>query len=177
MASDKTFTEFIAGIVTKTTLVGDADPHMRWKPTIVHVDDELLEVVKKFISLYEVRTVAVIDEDERLVGVIRETSVADDVFLHLMPAEFLAGVLGASGMAELATRTGARVAKDLMQAPVSVKAGETLKEAFAKMHRNRLYGLPIVDDGMRVIGYLDMQQILAVWLKALGQEESPETSG
>jgi CBS domain-containing protein len=172
MATSSSFTEFIAGIVTRNTLVSDADPHQRWKPVIVKTGDDLLEVLKKYISLHEIRTVAVVDEDDRLVGVIRETTLADDILFHIMPAEFLAGALGADGMAELASRMGARVATDLMQAPVFVKKEDNLKDAFAKMRRNRLYGLPIVDDNMRVVGYLDMQEILAVWLKAMGRGDS-----
>ena len=172
MTSSKSFTEFIAGIITRNMLVGDADPHQRWRPIIARKDDDLLEVLKKYISLHEIRTVAVINEEDRLIGVIRETTLADDILLHVMPAEFLTGALGADGMAELASRVGARVATDLMQAPVFVKKEDSLKDAFAKMRRNRLYGLPIVDDNMRVVGYLDMQEILAVWLKAMGEEDS-----
>ncbi len=172
MTGNSDFTEFIAGIVTRTTLVRDADPQRRWKAIIARVNDDLLEVLRKYISLHEVRTVAVVDDEDRLVGIIREASLADEILLHVMPAEMLAGLLGVSGMAELASRVGAHVAKDSMQAPVFVKQEESLKEAFAKMRKSRLYGLPVVDDSMKVVGYLDMQEILGVWLKAMGQGDS-----
>jgi hypothetical protein len=38
------------------------------------------------------------------------------------------------------------------------------------MHHAHLNGLPIVDDGDRVIGYLDMLELLLVWIRWTGRD-------
>ncbi|MBN9393124.1 MAG: CBS domain-containing protein [Chloroflexi bacterium] len=53
-----------------------------------------------------------------------------------------------------------------MLTPVFVRPNDTIVQAFRQMHKYGLRGLPIVDTGMPVIGYLDWFEIIATWLKA-----------
>ena len=55
--------------------------------------------------------------------------------------------------------------------PVWVKHGETVKNAFKRMHANELPGLPVVDDCYHVIGYINLLDLIAVCL-----EEKESTS-
>jgi CBS domain-containing protein len=68
-------------------------------------------------------------------------------------------------------------AGDAMQAPAWVKRGERVKDAFKRMHENRLPGLPMVDERYRVVGYINLLGLLAMCLqrgdKSPCAEEAP----
>jgi CBS-domain-containing membrane protein len=51
-----------------------------------------------------------------------------------------------------------------------VRADETVRDAFGRMHESRLNGLPIVDAEARVVGYVDQLELLIVWVRATGRE-------
>ena len=67
-----------------------------------------------------------------------------------------------------------RTVGDAMIPPVWVKHGETVKNAFKRMHANGLPGLPVVDDRYRVIGYINLLELLAICLQ---KKENPNNSG
>jgi len=53
--------------------------------------------------------------------------------------------------------------------PVSVRPGQTVRDAFETMHKSKMYGLPVVDDDGAVTGYLDQLELLLVWIDATGR--------
>ena len=69
---------------------------------------------------------------------------------------------------QFADKSRMRTAKDAMQEPVWVKRDETVKDAFKRMHDYRLSGLPVVDDRYRVVGYINLLELMAACLR---QEE------
>jgi CBS domain-containing protein len=52
-----------------------------------------------------------------------------------------------------------------MEEPKFVHMDDTVRDAFTRMHEEQLEGLPIVDEGMKVVGYLDRFQLLRLWLR------------
>ena len=56
-------------------------------------------------------------------------------------------------------------AKDAMKPPIWVKRGETVKEAFRRMHANKLPGLPIVDECYKVVGYINLLELLSLCIQ------------
>ena len=60
----------------------------------------------------------------------------------------------------------AATAAEMMSPPVYVHEHETIVDAFRKMREANLRGLPIVDAEMIVIGYLDLLELVLVWLRA-----------
>ena len=77
--------------------------------------------------------------------------------------------LGGNAALEYAQHIAARTAADIMIAPVSLRANETVRTAFERMHHSHLNGLPIVDDEKRVVGYLDQFELLLVWIRSTGR--------
>jgi CBS-domain-containing membrane protein len=47
-----------------------------------------------------------------------------------------------------------------------------VKEAFHRMHDNRLPGLPIVDEGYHVIGYINLLELLSLCIQLKNGDES-----
>jgi CBS domain-containing protein len=46
-----------------------------------------------------------------------------------------------------------------------VTGDDLARDAFALMHERQLEGLPIVDNEMKVVGYLDRLHLVQLWLK------------
>ena len=115
------------------------------------------------------RVVAVVNEKGTLVGVIPLDAVLNEVFMHILPEEFLADIVDLDTLLDYTKMTAARVAKDIMQPPVSVTADETVRDAFRRMHKHRLGGIPVVDEAGNVLASVDMLELLQCWLKSRGE--------
>ena len=74
-------------------------------------------------------------------------------------------------MLAYANKSRMRTAADAMSKPVWVKQGETVKDAFKRMHENDLPGIPVIDSRYKVVGYIDLLELLAVCLKT--KQETP----
>jgi len=129
-------------------------------------EDEPLEAVTELLGAAPgVHTVAVVDRQGRLVGIIPMRILLDDLFLRLAPEEFLLEMREIAGVEEFGRLSRAEKAADLMEPPVFVQLEDTVRDAFVRMHEARLEGLPIVDKDMTVVGYLDRFQLLRLCLK------------
>ncbi len=135
-------------------------------PCLVRPDDDVMALVDKAVRHPEVETFAVVDEDDRLVGIIPLRLLLDELFLSVVPEEFLLTMHDLADIEEFARIARAKRARDLMQPPVAVKADDTIGRAFALLHGRGLLGLPVVDHEGRVTGYLDSLQLIALWLGA-----------
>jgi CBS domain-containing protein len=56
-------------------------------------------------------------------------------------------------------------AEDAMIPAVWVRKDDTLKEAFRKMHENRLSGIPIVNAQYEVTGYISLLELLGIYTR------------
>jgi nitrogen regulatory protein P-II 1 len=132
------------------------------QPSVVKSDASLTDIVQCMLKQPRVHVVCVVSSDNRLVGVLDLPSLADDLFFYVMPEEFLSEVTDLDRVMQFADQSRVRNAADAMQEPVWVKAGETVKDAFKRMHDHRLSGLPVIDDHYHVIGYINLLELLAV---------------
>lgn len=135
------------------------------QPTIVGLDTPLDEVAQAMLAHPRVHVVCVLNGDGRLVGVLDLQTLAEDLFFHIMPEEFLREVTDLERAMQFAQMSGMRTAADAMHDPVWVKNGETVKDAFERMHKHHLPGLPVVDDRYHVTGYINLLELTAVCLK------------
>lgn len=150
--------------LTRGTRIGDAR-RIAESPCLVRESDSLRQVAEALSGHPRVHTVAVVDGDGKLVGVIPMQLLVDELFLQVAPEEFLTDILDRERMEEYGLLVRARSAAELMQAPVYVTVGNTIGDAFALMHDHELEGLPVVDDDVRPIGYLDRLELIRVWLQ------------
>jgi len=135
---------------------------------VVSTGDDLLAVCKGLAESSGVHTVAVVDEEGRLAGIIPMRLLTEELLLDVAPEEFLVAMREMEDVEEFGRISRARTAGELMEEPAYVTMEEGVPEAFARMHERKLEGLPIVDEGLKVIGYLDLFQLLRLWVK--GQE-------
>jgi len=144
------------------------------EPTIVRPDTPLDVVAQAMLDHCNVHVACVVAEDGRLIGLIGLRRLADDLFFHIMPEEFLSEVTDLEEAMQYAEKSRMRVAADAMQEPVWVKPEDKMKDAFRRMHENRLSGLPVVDDRYRVIGYINLLELMAACFRQ--SEENPGDS-
>lgn len=132
------------------------------EPTTVSPDTPLDEIARIMLTHPNVHVVCVVAEDGRLLGLLGLRELADDVFFHIMPEEFLSEIHDLDEALAFANRSRMRTAADAMQDPVWVKQGETVKAAFKRMHEHKLPGMPVVDENYRVVGYINLLELLAL---------------
>jgi len=151
-------------VVQRDTPVEVVVETLNLEPTIVHLDTPLDEVAQAMLAHPEVHMVCVLNDDGRLVGVLDLRILANALFFRIMPEEFLSEVTALEHAMQFAKMSGMRTAADAMHEPVWVKRGQTVKDAFKRMHEHHLSGLPVVDDRYHVTGYINLLELMAVCL-------------
>ncbi len=154
----------------RNTPVEEVVAVLNLQPTIVSLDTPLDEIAQAMLTHPRVHVACVVADDDRLVGLIHLRALADDIFFHIMPEEFLSEISDLDEAMEFANRSGMRTAADAMQDPIWVKQGETIKDAFKRMHEHGLSGLPVVDDLYHVVGYINLLELLAICMKQEDEE-------
>jgi len=152
-------------MVRRDTPVEKVADILNLKPIIVRPDTPLDEVARVMLANPNVHGACVAAEDGRLVGMLTLQAIADDLFFHILPEEFLSEITDLEQVMEFADRSQVRTAANAMQEAVWVKRGETVKKAFKRMHEHRLSGLPVVDDRYHVVGYINLLDLLTVCLE------------
>jgi CBS domain-containing protein len=138
------------------------DAIMGLTATVVGPEASLNDVAQAMLVHPRVHVASVVADDGRLVGLIHLNALVDDLFFHILPEEFIAESTDLEKIMDFAEKTRIRTAEDAMIPPVWVKHGETVKDAFKRMHANALPGLPVVDDRYHVIGYINLLELLAI---------------
>jgi CBS domain-containing protein len=151
-------------------------PRLLQEPILVRRSAPLDEVAQAMARRPDIHLACVVSEEAsleegRLVGLLELRALADDLFFHIMPEEFLSGITDLEEMMEYARRSGVRTAGDAMQEPVWVKRTDTVKDAFKRMHKDQLPGLPVVDDQYHVVGYINLLGLLSYCLDRLEPSE------
>jgi CBS domain-containing protein len=156
--------------ITQATPIAEADRFLRMEPVVVHANDSLRAVAEKAVENTGCRVIAVVGDGERIIGVIPVRRLVNDIFLKIVPEEFLGEIIDLEGALKYAEHIAARTARDIMLPPVWVRRDETVRDAFERMHTAKLNGLPIADQEGRVGGYVDQLELLLVWVRASGRQ-------
>jgi CBS domain-containing protein len=149
-------------MILRDTPIEKVSSIMGLAATIVDPEASLNEVAQAMLAHPRVHVASVVAEDGRLVGLIHLKTLADDLFFHILPEEFIAESTDIEKMMDFAKKTRILNAEDAMIPPVWVKQGETVKHAFKRIHENGLPGLPVVDGRYHVIGYINLLELLAI---------------
>jgi CBS domain-containing protein len=132
------------------------------EPTVIRDNISMDQAACAMMSNPQAHVACVVAEDRRLVGLLDLGAVSDYLFMYIMPEEFLADISDLEDVEKFAERSRVRSVSDAMADPVWVKRGETVKDAFERMHDNQLTGVPMVDDAYRVVGYINMMKLLSI---------------
>jgi len=151
--------------ILRDTTIEIVDSLLDLKPTVVSAETSLDDVARAMLTHPNVHVVSVIGENDRLIGLLELSTLADDLFFHILPEEFLSEITDLEKLMDYANKTRVLTARDAMSPPIWVKPDETVKEAFKRMHDNKLPGLPVVDERYQVIGYINLLELLSLCIQ------------
>jgi CBS-domain-containing membrane protein len=153
-----------ADTITRDTSVGEALGRVGISACVVKEEDDLLQVAESMAANLGTHTAAVVDEQGCLVGIIPMHLLLAELYLHVAPEEFLVGMRAFENIEEFGKISRARTAKELMQSPIYLTTEDSARNAFIRMHENKLDSLPVVDKEMRVVACLSRLQLVRLWL-------------
>lgn len=159
----------------RETLVSACVDLLPIDPVLVSDDADPLTVVRQAAAHPATRLLGVVDAHGVLVGVLPILRLAETVVARVSPETLLAGLADLDEAARFGSEVAARRVSDVMLPPASVSAGQSIDEAFRRMHARHLSGLYVVDDAGRPTGYLDLLELTIRYLEAL--EPDPSTAG
>ncbi|MEV8550221.1 CBS domain-containing protein [Streptomyces glaucescens] len=125
--------------------------------------------VARLLTGHRISGLPVVDEDDRVIGVISETDLmahqADTPGPHGPNRRFRLARLTPSAR-KRATKATARTAGQLMSAPpVTVHADDTIVEAARTMAQRHVERLPVLDEEHRLVGIVTRRDLLQVFLR------------
>jgi CBS domain-containing protein len=167
--------------ITQATLIRDVQHLLRGgDPIVVRTTDSLQRLAASAVENTSCRVLSVVDDEERLVGLVPVRVLVNDIFLKIVPEEFLGEIMDVDAVLKYAKHIGARTAADIMVEPVALHEDDTVRDAFEAMHKAKLNGVPIIDEQTRVTGYLDQLELVIAWVDATRRSPllrpSPESS-
>ncbi len=139
-------------------------------PTIVSADSPLKEVMQAFLSNPNVPIVSVINQEERLVGIIKEEWFAEIMLVPAMPEKFVQDPEQYDKALTFARMDPDGKAFDIMEDPIFINNESTLEEAYLELQEHQCTGLPVVNKHYRVTGYLTLTELMAVYFSGDEQE-------
>jgi CBS-domain-containing membrane protein len=154
-----------ADTITRDTSVGEALGRVGISACVVKEEDDLLQVAESMAANLGTHTAAVVDEQGCLVGVIPMHLLLAELYLRVAPEGFLVGMRAFENIEEFGKISRARTAKELMQPPIYLTTEDSARNAFIRMHENKLDSLPVVDKEMRVVACLTRLQLVRLWLQ------------
>ncbi len=116
------------------------------------------DLVEEFMKNPSLHHICVVDEDERLLGLINRKRVFKAIFLHhISPDARLSKLIG---------YITAETSSDLMLTHIITSSeDEDVNDLIKKIIENRIRELPIVDDQNHVLGFITIPMLLKKWLE------------
>jgi len=142
---------------------------------LVGADDDLLAVMRRSAIQPATRTIGVLEESGKLIGILPVLRLAEAIISRVAPEAFLTDIADIVDVADFGHTVEARVVRDVMLKPTMVRPEATLDEAFRLMHQRHLSGLYVVDPDGRPTGYLDLLELVAVYVDTLEAPPAPSS--
>ena len=124
--------------------------------------DPIYEAATRITESKERMIACVVDRDDKLIGIITPREILKAVEVRWL--ETVSYPLFGPEVLHILT---SRYARDIMSAPLSVRAGGKLEEAIKIMLDEELYEVPVVDSKGRVIGEISYFNIISAAINHL----------
>jgi len=160
--------------LARQSRVADCQDLLEIAPLLVHKEDDLLDVVRRSAAQPATRTIGVVDEAGRVIGVIRVLRLTESIVARVAPEAIMAGLKDVAEVGLFGHAVEDRIAGDIMEPPATISPEATISEAFREMHRHRVTGMYVVDSGGRPTGYVDLLELAIRLADALEEERAEE---
>ena len=130
-----------------------------YKPPLrVEVNTTIRKMVKLLIENQESHHLCVLDENEKLLGLVSRRRLFQAVFSHHLPAD--------SRMQELFTLLTSEEAGDLLLRHITtIQENDEVNQIIPILALHGMYEIPVVNNEQEVIGFVSMNMILKEWLE------------
>ncbi len=140
----------------KALLVRDVRCNISKRPAMVRESADVATIIDTMLKDPHTRSVYTVDPHQRLTGIITVSMLAKNAFRTAIPHP-----LWNLKRVELYME---QVAGTIKERPVAVRDDDTLERAFQTMFKHSYEELPVVDEQERVIGTLDLLELLTTVL-------------
>jgi PII-like signaling protein len=130
------------------------------QPALVKMEYQLPEVLSILIKTPDTCTACVINNEERLMGLIESQMLAEWMFIPVIPEAYLDDPKEYDRTIKFASIHHLPLAADIIRDPVFVHPEDTLENAYQLMKDNRITDLPVVDHNYRVLGYISLLELM-----------------
>ena len=152
----------------RSTPVADAEGLLAIPPLLVTEDADIVEVLRQASAQPQTRVIGVVDANGILIGVLPILRLAEAYLSHVSPEVVLSDISDLAALRDYGRVIEARTAGDAMVPPVTVTATQFIDHAFRLMHSRHISGAYVVDAGGRPTGYLDLLELVALFLRQSG---------
>lgn len=122
--------------------------------------------VARLLAAHRISGLPVVDEDDRVIGVISETDLITRQAATPGPRRRFSFPGLTRGARRQAAKANARTAGRLMtEPPVATHADDTIVEAARTMARHQVERLPVLDEEDRLVGIVTRRDLLQVFLR------------
>ncbi|HEX76624.1 MAG TPA: CBS domain-containing protein [Dehalococcoidia bacterium] len=128
--------------------------------------DPLWEVVLKIAEDRETMLACIVDEANKLKGIITPKRLLTAVQI----SQFRTTRYPSLEWGEVLSSLTSKYAEDIMGPPIAVEPEQSIEYAINIMLAKGLYELPVVDKGGRVVGEINFFQIIVNWAERLRAE-------
>ena len=150
-------------LISRKTLAANASNILSTDPILVPQDKDLQNVAQMMAHHPKVHVACVVDNQQRLVGLLTLQNLTNDLLLDADPEEFLRETHDLAHTLEFAKFSATRTAGDAMTPAISIDENDTVKHAFDRMHHHQLTGLPVVNDQGKVTGYINLLELIVAY--------------
>ena len=120
-------------------------------PLLVRASDDLRVVARRAAAQPETRVIGVVDDQERLVGILPILRIVEDIIARVDPEALLADIADIDDVARFSHAVEARTAGDAMLPPDSIAPAARIRDAFRLLRERHVSGIHVVDSGGRVV--------------------------
>lgn len=149
----------------KQTTIGKIRKLITGNPTFVFEKSDIKEVINRFIKNPIIRAVYVVDEKQKLKGIITITDILKKISIDFYSTSFINSSSNFLGY-DLVASVSKTFAKDFMNAEIYyIKDNDNIEKAFQILFRNKVGEIPVVNDDLILIGDLNVIELLILWEK------------
>lgn len=145
----------------KTQLVKNLQPYK--PPVIVQGDARITEMAELFVNHPSMHYLCLVDRSGELRGLIARKKLFQAIYAHHLPPD--------SMVSRLFTLITSETASDLLvEHIVTIGEDDTIEDLIKAMMEHDLDSLPVLDNGGKPLGFVNIEMILKLWLHTQREE-------
>jgi len=145
----------------RKTQVAEIVENLSLNPITVNVDTPIPSVLAKLLHAPKVATACVINSENRLMGTIHTSALAEVMMAPVVPEAFIDDPDSYNKALQYTGSDQFRYAADVMNDPVYAMLTDNLSVVYQRMSKEHITGMPVVDQFYHIQGYITLLEIIA----------------